>query len=320
VNHESMTRARAAALMFGGAAFAANVPRALAQTSVPVRILTFSSENAAEPFFARDMGFFTKAGIDATITVSQGDAATVAAIAGNAMDIGYSSIGTIASAFAKGVPITIIAPASEYASPETRGLASVALPANSTVRSAKDLNGKTFAVATLGSIAVVGARSWMDQNGGDSSTVQFIEIPLPAEPALLNAGRFDAAWITQPFIAEAARLGRVLPVGYDSIAKQFVIGSWFTTRQWAQANPDIVKRFGTVMRETAVWANKNQAKTAEIVAKVAKIDPQTLATMTRSRYGERINPQLMQPIIDMFARYNGFKTFPASDLLFSGIS
>jgi NitT/TauT family transport system substrate-binding protein len=320
VNHVSMNRARATALLFGGAAFAANLPRALAQTPTPFKILTFTSENAAEPFFAREMGFFAKAGLDPTVTTSQGDSATVAAIVGNTMDIGYSSIGTIASAHAKGVPITVIAPASEYATPDTRGLAAVVLPADSTARSAKDLNGKTFAVSTLGSIAVVGARAWMDQNGGDSSTVKFIEIPLPATTPILNAGRFDAAWITEPFIGDAKKVGRVLSYGYDSIAKRFIIGSWFTTQQWANDHPDLVRRFSTVMRETAVWANKNHEKSGEIVAKYAKIDPQLLATMTRSRYGERINPELMQPIIDMFARYNGFKTFPATELLFNGLS
>ena len=122
MNRNSMTRARAAALLFGSAAAAASMPRVLAQEAAALHVLTFTSENATEPFFATDMGFFTKAGLNPTVTTSQGDAATVAAVVGGAMDIGYSSIGTIASAHARGVPITVIAPASEYESPATRGL------------------------------------------------------------------------------------------------------------------------------------------------------------------------------------------------------
>jgi hypothetical protein len=57
-----------------------------------------------------------------------------------------------------------------------------------------------------------------------------------------------------------------------------------------------------------------------IFAKYAKIDPQTLAGLTRSHYGERIDTQLMQPIIDSFARYIGFNAFPASELIFNGKS
>jgi NitT/TauT family transport system substrate-binding protein len=320
MNQNPMTRARAAALLFAGAATAAGMPRALAQEAAALHVLTFTSENATEPFFATDMGFFAKAGLNATVTTSQGDAATVAAVLGGAMDIGYSSIGTIAAAHAKGVPVTIIAPASEYDSPATRGLAAVIVPPNSTVRSAKDLNGKTFAVSTLGSIAVIGARAWMDQNGGDSSTVKFVEIPLPQTASLLSSGRFDAGWVTQPFIADARAAGRVVDEGYDAIAKRFIIGSWFATRQWADAHTDTVHRWNACMRDTAVWANRNPAKSAEIVAKYAKLSPDVLATMTRSRYGERINVGLMQPIIDCFARYTPFKTFPASELLYPGVS
>jgi NitT/TauT family transport system substrate-binding protein len=320
MNRNLMTRSRAAALLFGGAAAATAMPPALAQEAAALNVLTFTSENATEPFFAADMGFFSKAGLNPTVTTSQGDAVTVASVVGGTMDIGYSSIGTIASAHAKGVPITVIAPASEYESRTTRGLAAVIVPPNSTVRSAKDLNGKTWGVSTLGSIAVVGARAWMDQNGGDSSTVKFVEIPLPQTAALLSSGRFDAGWVTEPFIANARKAGRVVDEGYDAIGKRFIIGSWFATRQWADAHADTVHRWNACMRDTAEWANRNPAKTAEIVAKHAKLSPEELATMTRSRYGERINVELMQPIIDCFARYTGFKTFPAAELLYPGVS
>lgn len=317
MSQRSLSRRRATALLFGSATFAAGVVRATAQ-SQPVRVLTFTSENAAEPFFANDMGYFREVGLDVTITTSPTDAATVSSVMGGAADIGYSTVGTIAAAYAKGVPVTVVAPASEYASPATRGLATIMLPATSKVRSAKDLNGKTVAVSGLGSIAVIEVRAWMDQNGGDSSTVKFVEIPLPAEVPILNAGRFDAALITEPFIGDAKKLGgRVLSYGYDSIAKRFILGTWFATRQWANAHPDVVRRYAAVMRKTASWANGNQDKTAEIVARYSKIDPAVIATMTRSHYGERLTPELMQPIIDSFARYTGFKPFPASDLLYT---
>jgi ABC-type nitrate/sulfonate/bicarbonate transport system substrate-binding protein len=54
---------------------------------------------------------------------------------------------------------------------------------------------------------------------------------------------------------------------FDAVAKKFLFASWFATSPWAASHPDLVKRFDEVMRETAVWANKNQAQSAAILAK-----------------------------------------------------
>jgi NitT/TauT family transport system substrate-binding protein len=155
----------------------------------------------------------------------------------------------------------------------------------------------------------------MDQNGGDSSTVKFIEIPFPAMPAALEARRIDAAFIAEPFLTVALKTGRVLAYGYDSIAKHFLFGAFFTTPQWAQDHPDVVSRFAVAIRETAAWANKNPVKSGEILAKYTKIDPAVIASMTRARFAEQLTPALMQPLIDVSAKYNGFASFPAQELL-----
>lgn len=79
----------------------------------------------------------------------------------------------------------------------------------------------------------------------------------------------------------------------------------------------VVNQFATVMSDTAAWANKNPAETADILVKVAKIDPAILARMTRSRYAKRLEPASMQPIVDVSAKYDGFTTFPAREPIFS---
>ena len=312
---KSITRAQATALLMGGAALGATASRVQAQAPAleTIRVATFPSENGAEAYYANDMGFFAKAGIDVTISTTQGDSITASAVTSNAVDIGYVGVGTLAALHAKGIPMVLVAPASEYLAPETRGIAAIVLPANSTVRSAKDLNGKIVAVSTIRTIAEAGVRGWMDQNGGDSSTVKFIEVPLVATNAALNAGRFDAALITEPFLGEAKKIGRVLAYGYDGVAKHFMIAVWFTTPEYARDHPDLVRRFASVIHDTAVWANKNPDKSGPILAKYSKMDPAIVAGMARSRYAERMDTQLMQPIIDVFAHFNGFKPFPASE-------
>jgi NitT/TauT family transport system substrate-binding protein len=310
-----ITRARASAAIFGAASLLMSTARGRAQSLIPLRIATLPIESAAEVYYAKEMGFFAKAGFDADIQTMQTSAAMAAAAASNSIDIGYSPVDSMATIHQKKVPVVIIAPANEYVSPSRN--AGLALPANSPVRVAKDLNGKTIAVSNLRSLSENAARAWMDRNGGDSSTAKFVEIPFPAMQPALDAGRIDAAWVAEPFISASAKNGRVIEYGFDAIATRFLIGAWFTTAQWASDHRDAVARFAAMMHETAVWANKNPAQSGVIVGKYTKIDPAVLATMTRSRYAEALTAASMQPLIDISAKYNGFPSFPAQDLMYS---
>ena len=51
--------------------------------------------------------------------------------------------------------------------------------------------------------------------------------------------------------------------------------------------------------------------------KYTKIDPAVLATMARSHYAEQLTPGLIQPLIDVSAKYNGFTAFPAPELIYA---
>ena len=310
-----MTRARATALLFGGAALGATGLRAAAQTMTPLRVALYATENAAEPDYAKEMGFFAKAGLDVDIQTLNSSAAVAAAISSNAVDIGFVTIDVAAAIHQRNIPLVVIAPAAEYVSPGSMRTSALILPGNSPVQQAKDLNGKIIAASALHSLAETAPRSWIDQNGGDSATIKFVELPFPAMPAALDSGRIDAAWVTEPFLGVARAHGRVLTYGFDGISKHFLIGAWFATPQWAQDHPDVAKRYAGVIHDTAVWANKNQSRTGEILATYLKIDPAVIATMARTHYAEAVTPALLQPLIDVSSKYNGFAAFPAQELM-----
>jgi NitT/TauT family transport system substrate-binding protein len=310
-----MTRKTATALLAGGLFAAASAP-SRAQTPAKLRVGVSPIEPSAEIYYAKDMGFFAKAGLDVDTTSMQGSSLIVSAIVGGTLDIGFDTLDVLATQHLKGIPLVIIAPSHDYLSPTTLRTQALIVPANAPIQQAKDLNGKTIAVSTLHSLADLGARVWIDQNGGDSTSVKFTEVPFPAISAALDAGRVDAAWVVEPFITAAKKTSRVLFYGFDGIAKHFIVGAWVATREWATAHPDLVTRFASVIHDTAVWANKNPQLTADILAKYDKIEPAVIAAMARNHYAEQINPALMQPLIDSAAKYNGFKSFPAQELLF----
>jgi NitT/TauT family transport system substrate-binding protein len=308
-----MSRARATALVAAGAVISATKSPGRAQAKATIRIAITPVENSSQPYYASDMGFFARAGLGADIQAMPNSPAIGAAIASGAVDVGSINIDALATAHAKGVPLTIVAPASEHRFGEHTNVLIVA--ASSSIQRAKDLGGKIIGCSALHSLSQTAPCVWMDQNGGDSSTVKFVEVPFSAMPTAVESGRVDAANVAEPFVNAARKNGRILADCFDAIAKRFLIVGWVATPQWVQDHPDLAQRFAAAMHDAAVWANKNPDKSAAILAKYTKIDPTVIAAMTRTRYAEELSPALIQPLIDASAKYNGWKAFPAADLI-----
>jgi NitT/TauT family transport system substrate-binding protein len=241
----------------------------------------------------------------------------VAAVVAGALDIGYTTIDSVASIHAHNIPLVVIAPATDYIDPASVKTAGVLVRPDSPIRTAKDLSGKTIASPALHSLGTTGASAWIDANGGDSSTVSYVEIPFPAQPAALAAGRVDGIFEVEPFYGAAAKNFRVLFSGYSAISKHFLLNLWVTTPDWARTHADLVSRFVSVIHETAVWANSHHEQSGAMLAKYTNIPAETIAAMVRSHYAEELTPGIMQPGIDASAKYNAFPTFPASALLLS---
>jgi NitT/TauT family transport system substrate-binding protein len=281
---KKITRARASALIFGGAALCVSAARGDAQSQTTVRIATIPIEPGAEVYFAKEKGFFAKAGLDADIQPMQGGSAIAAALVSGAIDIGFLAIDALAAIHRKGVQLVALAPGTEYLSPFTTQNAALLVPARSLVQKAQDLNGKTVAVISLNSLTHTAVRTWMDKNGGDASTVKFVEIPSSAMATALGASRVDAAEVAEPFIGEAKKYGRVLEYGFDSIAKRFITTGWCSTPQWARDHAALADRFAVAMRATATWANANPQESGAILASDLKLDPADRDHDTRTLY------------------------------------
>lgn len=288
-----------------------------AQTPATLNVTTTYIDSGAELFYAQDMGFFQKAGLNVNIIPGKNGSAMAASVAGGAADIGYSDIGALSKAYTKGIKFVLVAPAALWS--DDAPVNQVIVAKNSPIRGAKDLTGKVFAVPGLGTGAEYSARVWIDKNGGDSNNVKFIELPYSAMPEGLASGRIDAAYVAEPFLAEAKKVGRLLAFADDAVGKEFLRTAWFATADWAKAHPDLARRFAAVMKQTALWANdkRNQAKSAEILVKYTKIDPGLVSSMIRAKYGVTLTAATVQPEIDVTAKYQNFTTFPAADLIAS---
>ena len=302
-----------------GAALAISVPTGgSSQTPPVVHVATTLNDSGAEVFYAVDKGFFEKAGLHVEIVPVASAGLLGSSVASGAVDIGETGISVIATAHQKGLPFVIVAPGAVYSSKlPTTGL--IALK-GSPFKTGADLAGKTIAVRDISSPAYVAARSWIDRTGGDSKNVKFVEIPDYDDAAAIEAQRIDGAVIAEPDLQNALSSGtfRLVAPVYDSIAKDILLGAYFTTSAYAQAHPDVIRTFAAVLAQTAHWANANQHESGLILSKHAKsrVDP----SMPRIAYAEHPTAALVQPTLDAAAAYGQLSaSFPAAELFAPGV-
>jgi NitT/TauT family transport system substrate-binding protein len=299
------------------AAAGGSVP-ARAQTAlVPLRIALIPSEIAAGAYYANELGYFKSEGIDAQITSLQNGSAITAAVVSGAMDAGFSNTLSLIVAHDKGLPVSILVGTDVHrASDPTNGILEV-LKA-SPVHGAKDLAGKTVGVSSLSNTTFYALKNWIDKNGGDSKAVHYVEIPIPQMADAVRAGRVDAGTMDAANAGAAtsrAELRRIAST-YDSIAKTFMAGAWFTSSTWAQSNPEVAKKFVAVMRRASLWANAHPADAVKIFVKYSRFTEADLLAAPRPFFATATTADSIQPVIDVAAQYLAIKaSFPAHDLL-----
>jgi NitT/TauT family transport system substrate-binding protein len=299
-------------------AFAVATGIGVAQTPEPVtlRVGAAPDDQSKPILYAQQAGLFAKAGLNVQlVSLTGGGAAIAAAVAGGSLDLGKSNSLELIAAHVRGLPFTIVAPGAGTGTGDHNGAIIVA--ARSPLRTARDLNGKTIGVISLVTIQSIAVRSWIDANGGDSTSVHFVEVPPSATQAALDQGRIDAASVLEPILSQATAAGaRVLAYPYGSIAPHFDGADYFTTTDFVAKRRDVVERFARVMHDANVFVAAHEAETNGLVAAYSKIDPAVLAHMAHSERPAYLDPAALQALIDQAAKYKYIgRTFAAHELI-----
>ena len=273
-------------------------------TLMPIQVGTLPTDAGYPALYARDLGYFARHGLDATITTFSSGTAMSAAVAGGTLDVGLSNPATLAQARGKGVLLKLIAPSS-MAAPPPAGTDVIMVARNSPIRTGSDVNGKTVAVSALKNLTQLEAQVWIDKHGGDAKTVRFVEIPPPQTVAALESQRVDLGVVVEPFVSAARRQGqgRVIGDALESIAPRFLITGWFSRDAWIDGHQDAAVRFAAAIRDANEWANAHPAESATLMAKYSNISSDVAASMGRARFALALDPEMIRPVLDGGVRY-----------------
>lgn len=287
---------------------AAGLPRiATAQAAPAVRIGTSPAEAYAQPFYAQEAGFFSKAGLTVDLQLLANGAAVSAGVAGGALDFGVSTIVSLANAITRGVPFIMIAPAAMTTAKAPSGLLCVAK--SSPYHTAKDLEGKIIAVPALKQVVDLAVRVWFAKNGADPAKAQIVETAFADMGPGVERGTYAAAAISEPSLTNAMNHNDLRVIGdvYGAISPEYVIAGWITTTPYRDKNPDVVRKVAAALLDSARWANTHRNETAAIVSRITKVDLETIRNEVRPFYEEQLSFAALQPQLDAALKF-GFLT------------
>ncbi len=297
--------------------FAAPPPGALAQGMLTIRLGGVPTDDLTPVVYAVHQGLYKKAGLVVQIDpTSSGTLATTAVVAGT-YEMGKGSAVASMVAHLKNLPLVITAYGAIW-NPKIP-FNELLIAADSTIKTGADLNGKTIGVPALNDLNTLVVSAWVDQNGGDSKTLKFIEIPNTLAANAIIAHRIDAAALQDPQLADALATGQVkaLTEPYSAISTHFAFGVYFANKDWAQAHPQAVREWTRITYQAAAYTNAHPKETAAIMSDFTKVPLDVFQKMARVEGATSSDPALLQPFIDAAAKYKMISNaFPAKDMLF----
>jgi NitT/TauT family transport system substrate-binding protein len=250
-------------------------------TSLTVGIVGLAAD--APIYIANEKGWFRDAGIEVRPQVVGSGAASLAAVVGNANQIGTGNLLSLVQADARGLDIRAIAPANEAAesaSDAAHATSAVIVPRDSPIATVQDLAGKTIAVNAVKSLGDLTILQSLQRKGVDTSGIRFVELGFPDMLTALDSGRVDAIWEVEPFVTAArAEGGRVVDVNFEGTAPRFPLGLYYATERFIADNPNTIRAFSDVIRRANQYADDNPDEVRRSVLTFTRIPPEAARTM-----------------------------------------
>src|SRR5437762_2822625 len=164
--------------------------------------------------FARREGFIKQAGLDVEVTYTEGGATTVQTLISGSVDVAIPT-GTLGalSAYAKGAPLRVIAG-------EMAGVTDIFwyAKADSGIRSAKDLAGKSIGYSSGGSSGHIALLSLLSENNIKARPVA--TGGMPGTLTQVMSGQIDVGWSAPPFGLDQAAQGKIVIVARGNDIEQ----------------------------------------------------------------------------------------------------
>jgi NitT/TauT family transport system substrate-binding protein len=271
--------------------------------------------DVAPLYLGDSKGFFKEQGLELSVQTTQGGAQAVPCVVSGQCQFAFANIVSLLLASSKGLPVKAVA-AGNFSTGKAEDFGGIIVPAGSPIKAMKDLEGKTLSVNQVNNIGGVTVRAAMRKAGGDPDKIKFIEVPFPQMPAALGEKRIDAAWVVEPFLTVARGQGAtVLDWNFADTAPTLMISAYFTTKDYAQANADVVKRFTAAINKALAYAAAHPDEARAILLTYTKIDKAVTEKLNLPVWNPQISRESVGALADLMVQDKLVTSKPDIDAL-----
>ena len=248
---------------------------------------------------------FAEQGLDVTMSTIQSGAEAIPRLLNGELAFSLGDAAGTITAASNGIEVAATGVATVSPSKPEQDYSSV-VAVNADIKGPKDLQGHTVAVNQLNGTAQLTAKAAIDNQGGDSSTVNFVELPFPQMNDAVTSGRVDSAYVVEPFLSGALSGGMHVVLAPQAYAVAGLPSTIFVSaKSYADQNPDVVRRFDAAMSAAAARANADAAVARQIAGTYTTIPPDVLAKITLPIYAENADDvQGLNELLALMNKYN----------------
>lgn len=277
-----------AALLLGGCASE--------QGSDPDELLTLNigfqtNGGQTPPYVATEEGIFAANGLDVDRIEFQDAPSMIAALERGDVDVISTIPGGPLAARAAGFDLQAIIQneAAKYEAPDS---GTIIVQADSDIEDLEDLVGTTIGIAGGVRGQLVAGAVWaMQQDGIDTSTINFLDAPFPSHLDMLRSDQVDAVITIDPFTTSILQsgTGRVIAYPYLMSNPGQPLSAWWAPRAWIEANPELVESFQTSLQDAIDWLYEDEDRARATVAEFTGLEPELVAEMPLNNWSYNID-------------------------------
>lgn len=272
--------------------------------------------DVAPLYLGVSQGIFADHGLELDIQLAQGGAAIVPAVVSGEYQFGFSNTVSLMVAKEQGIPITVVANGSRSTNEPGADAVEVAVPGDSDITTAADLEGVTIAINALNNFGDITTRNSVEAAGGDPDGVQFVEVPYPNMPAQLAAGEIDAAWTGEPFRTQILdEGGRIVASPLTDLADDVDLAYYFTSEQVQESDPEVVEAFVDALHESFAYATEHEDEVRAELVEYAGLDPDVAERVVLTRWPEDINTDALMLLGERAVELGAMDSPPDLDTL-----
>jgi NitT/TauT family transport system substrate-binding protein len=272
--------------------------------------------DVAPLYLGMKKGFFQEEQLKLEPQLAEGGAAITPAVLSGQFQIGFSNNISLLIAASKDLPVQIIAQGVLAGTDESKAWADLLVLKNGPINDGKDLEGKTIAVNTLNNICEVTIKASLEKEGVDVDSLKFTEVPFPDMNAALEAGRVDGACVVEPFVSQGkAGKAKGIDPFYIRTAPDLTVATYFTSKQYAEENADVVDRFVRAMNKSLEYAQGHPDEVRDVLLDYTQIPPEAAKAINLPIWRADLNRPTIEQLSELSLKYGLIESEPNLDEL-----